>query len=95
MDIKRVGILFAGGPAPGANAVISSAALAFVKAGVEVIGFLHGYSRLQNYDEEKMPLVQGDAYEILDFSRIIGARNKELIFFEEQMLVNIIRVAHP
>ena len=76
MDIKRVGILFAGGPAPGANAVISSAALAFVKAGVEVIGFLHGYSRLQNYDEEKMPLVQGDAYEILDFSRIIGARNK-------------------
>lgn len=76
MDIKRVGILFAGGPAPGANAVISSAALAFVKAGIEVIGFLHGYSRLQNFDEEKMPLVEGDAYEILDFSRIVGTRNK-------------------
>ncbi len=75
-SIRRVGILFAGGPAPGANAVISSAALAFVKAGIEVIGFLHGYSRLQNFDEEKMPLVEGDAYEILNFSRIIGARNK-------------------
>ena len=75
-NIRRVGILFAGGPAPGANAVISSAALAFVKAGIEVIGFLHGYSRLQNFDEEKMPLVEGDAYIVLDFSRIVGTRNK-------------------
>ena len=75
-SIRRVGILFAGGPAPGANSVISSAALAFVKAGIEVVGFLHGYSRLQNFDEEKMPLVEGDAYEILNFSRIVGARNK-------------------
>lgn len=75
-SIRRVGILFAGGPAPGANAVISSAALAFVKAGIEVIGFIHGYSRLQNFDEEKMPLVEGDAYMVLDFNRIIGARNK-------------------
>jgi 6-phosphofructokinase 1 len=75
-SIRRVGILFAGGPAPGANAVISSAALAFVKAGVEVIGFVHGYSKLQNYDEEKCPLVEGDAYINLDFTRIIGTRNK-------------------
>ena len=75
-SIRRVGILFAGGPAPGANAVISSAALAFVKAGIEVVGFLHGYSKLQNYDEEKSPLVEGDAYEILNFARIVGTRNK-------------------
>ena len=74
-NIRRVGILFAGGPAPSANSVISSAALAFVKAGVEVIGFLHGYSSLQNFDANS-PLVEGEAYDVLDYSRIIGARNK-------------------
>ena len=75
-NIRRVGILFAGGPAPGANAVISSAALAFVKAGIEVIGFLHGYSNLQNFDEKDAPLIEGEAYEVLNFKKIIGARNR-------------------
>lgn len=75
-EIRRVGILFAGGPAPGANAVISSAALAFLKAGIEVIGFLHGYSRLQDFDEEKSPLIEGDAYENLTFSKVVGSRNR-------------------
>lgn len=75
-NIRRVGILFAGGPAPGANAVISSAALAFVKAGIEVVGFLHGYSNLQNYDDATSPLVEGDAFEVLNFKKIIGARNR-------------------
>ena len=75
-NIRRVGILFAGGPAPGANAVISSAALAFVKAGIEVIGFLHGYSNLQNFDEKDAALIEGEAYEVLNFKKIIGARNR-------------------
>ena len=75
-NIRRAGILFAGGPAPGPNAVISSAALAFVKAGIEVIGFLHGYSNLQNFDEKDAPLIEGEAYEVLNFKKIIGARNR-------------------
>ena len=75
-DIHRVGILFAGGPAPGANAVISSAALAFLKSGIEVVGFLHGYSRLQNFDEETAPLIEGDAYEVLTISKVVGTRNR-------------------
>lgn len=45
-DIRRVGILFSGGPAPAANAVISAAALSFINAGVEVIGILDGYENL-------------------------------------------------
>ena len=48
-DIKRVGIIFSGGPAPAANAVISSAASAFVEDGRQVVGFFHGYSNLQDY----------------------------------------------
>ena len=35
---RRVAILFAGGPAPGANAVISTAATSFMREGTEVIG---------------------------------------------------------
>jgi hypothetical protein len=36
-QFRRVAILFAGGPAPGANAVISTAATSFMREGTEVI----------------------------------------------------------
>ena len=54
-------MLFAGGPAPGANAVISTAASAFLNVGVEVLGIKHGYSKLIDYDGSR-ELVEGDAY---------------------------------
>ena len=44
--IKKVAILFAGGPAPGANAVISTAAASFLRNGIQVLGIRHGYSGL-------------------------------------------------
>jgi ATP-dependent phosphofructokinase / diphosphate-dependent phosphofructokinase len=47
--IRRVGILFAGGPAPAANAVISTAAVSFLRNNIEVYGILHGYSHLVEY----------------------------------------------
>lgn len=59
--IKRVAILFAGGPAPAANAVISTAAASFLKHGIEVIGVRHGYSHLVEYSPEK-PLVADQDY---------------------------------
>ncbi len=59
--IRRVAILFAGGPAPGANAVISTAAFSLMKAGIEVIGIKHGYSHLIDFDGTK-PLEEGKAY---------------------------------
>jgi len=71
--IKRVAVLFAGGPAPAANSVISSAAFTFLNAGVEVIGIKHGYSNLIDFDANS-PLVEGKHYfkithERLEFSR--------------------------
>ena len=48
-NFKRVAILFAGGPAPGANAVISTAATAFLRNDIEVVGVKHGYSHLVEY----------------------------------------------
>ena len=47
--IRRVAILFAGGPAPAANAVISTAAASFLSNDIEVLGILHGYSNLVEY----------------------------------------------
>lgn len=72
-NLKRVAMLFAGGPAPGANAVISTAAFAFLNAGIEVIGIKHGYSNLIDYDGST-PLVEGKDYirithEMLSHSR--------------------------
>ncbi|MEI8211343.1 MAG: 6-phosphofructokinase [Planctomycetota bacterium] len=71
--IQRVAILFSGGPAPAANAVISSAAFSFLNAGVEVLGIKHGYSNLIDFDPSQ-PLVEGKHYlkfslESLEFMR--------------------------
>jgi 6-phosphofructokinase len=60
-QFRRVAILFAGGPAPGANAVISTAATSFMRNGTEVIGMKHGYSSLADYSASK-PLVEGRDY---------------------------------
>jgi 6-phosphofructokinase len=43
---KIVGILFSGGPAPSANAVISSVALNFMNDNVPVVGIMRGYEFL-------------------------------------------------
>ena len=51
--LKRVAILFAGGPAPAANAVISTAAAAFLRNDMEVLGIHYGYSTLADYSPGK------------------------------------------
>ncbi len=56
-NFRRVAILFAGGPAPAANAVISTAATAFLRNDIEVVGVLHGYSHLVEYSPDR-PLVR-------------------------------------
>jgi len=61
LDIKRVAILFAGGPAPAANAVISTAAFSFLEEGAQVFGIKHGYSRLAEYTAAS-PLQEGGDY---------------------------------
>ena len=57
-SIKRVAILFAGGPAPAANAVISTAAASFRRQGIEVLGILHGYAHLVEYRDDH-PMKEG------------------------------------
>ena len=61
VKFKKVAILFAGGPAPAANAVISTAAVSFIRHEAQVVGIRHGYSRLEKYSPDK-PLVAGEDY---------------------------------
>lgn len=75
-QFKRVAILFAGGPAPAANAVISAAAASFVRAGVEAVGIKHGYSSLIDFDPSQ-PLVEGEDYIILTPQVLKRTRNQE------------------
>jgi 6-phosphofructokinase 1 len=63
-SIHRTAILFAGGPAPAANAVISAAADSFMRQGIEVVGILHGYSRLLQFGPDR-PLSEGPGKDYL------------------------------
>jgi 6-phosphofructokinase len=79
--IRRVGMLFSGGPAPAANAVISAAAMNFLNVGIEVVGFLDGYENLERYSMER-PLVQGDDYMCLTLDDVSGIRNRKDILLQ-------------
>jgi ATP-dependent phosphofructokinase / diphosphate-dependent phosphofructokinase len=74
--IKRVAVLFAGGPAPAANAVISTAAASFLRNDIEVLGILHGYSHLADYSPEK-PLVENQHYLKLGHHLLKRTRNTQ------------------
>jgi 6-phosphofructokinase 1 len=73
--IKRVAIVFAGGPAPAANAVISSAAISFLEDGREAIGFFHGYSSLQEYHPVTKRLLPDEHYRVFAERDLRGLRN--------------------
>jgi ATP-dependent phosphofructokinase / diphosphate-dependent phosphofructokinase len=72
--IRRVAIVFAGGPAPAANAVISTAAASFRRHGIEVLGILHGYAHLVEYGDDH-PMQEGRDYIVLDQSNLKRTRN--------------------
>ncbi|MGM0576474.1 MAG: 6-phosphofructokinase [Myxococcota bacterium] len=73
--IKRVGIIFSGGPAPAANAVIAAAATTFLEDGREVVGFFHGYSNLQEYHAVSRRLLPGEHYRVFTERDLRGLRN--------------------
>ena len=74
--IKRVAVLFAGGPAPAANAVISTCAASFLKNDVEVYGIMHGYSNLVEFGPDR-PMEGKQDYINLDFKTLKRMRNAQ------------------
>lgn len=77
---KRVALLFSGGPAPGANAVISAAASAFRRTGHDVVGIRHGYAALQEYDAAARPLARDEDYHVIIDRDLRGLRNTRGVF---------------
>lgn len=75
--LRRVGILFAGGPAPAANAVISAAAISFLDDGREVVGFFHGYRHLESYHPVSHRLQADRHYRLLTAADVTGIRNSQ------------------
>jgi 6-phosphofructokinase 1 len=80
-SIRKVGILFSGGPAPAANAVISAATMSFLNEGIEVIGFLEGYHHLSSFSPES-PLEEGRHYLRLKINDVSGIRNRKPIILK-------------
>lgn len=74
--IRRVAIVFAGGPAPAANAVISTAAVSFLRNDIEVLGIMHGYSHLVEYAPDR-PLVEDRDYVKFDHRLLRRTRNSQ------------------
>lgn len=75
-DIRRVAILFAGGPAPAANAVISTAAVSFLRNSIQVLGIMHGYSNLQDFSSER-PLHQGKDFMVIELKTLRRLRSSQ------------------
>jgi 6-phosphofructokinase len=74
--VRRVGIVFSGGPAPAANAVIAAAAISFLEEGLEVVGFFHGYSNLQDYHPVTHRLLPDEHYRVFTQKDVRGIRNQ-------------------
>jgi len=75
-DYRRVAILFAGGPAPAANAVISNCAVSFLRNDVQVLGMLYGYSNLEAFGLDR-PMQVGRDYIVIDHRVLKRTRNTQ------------------
>jgi ATP-dependent phosphofructokinase / diphosphate-dependent phosphofructokinase len=75
-SIRRVAILFAGGPAPASNAVISTAAVSFLRNNIEVYGILNGYSHLVEFGPEHS-MAEGRDYIRITHSVLKRTRNSQ------------------
>jgi len=75
-NFRRVAVLFAGGPAPAANAVISTAANSFLRNDIQVLGIMNGYSRLIEYCDSR-PMELGRDYIMLDQTVLRRTRNSQ------------------
>ena len=92
--IRKAAILFAGGPAPGANAVISTAANSFLRNDIEVVGVMHGYSHLVEFSDDH-PLEAGRDYMDLDYKALKRKRSSQGIMIGTARTNPGKNVSHP
>lgn len=77
-NIKRIGILTSGGDAPGMNAALRAVVLSAEAAGLEIIGFRHGFNGI--YQQDYVRLEKADVLHIIQLGGTIlkSARCKQL-----------------
>jgi 6-phosphofructokinase len=93
-SFRRVAILFAGGPAPAANAVISTCAVSFLRNDVQVVGVLNGYSNLQEFGPDR-PMDVGRDYLLIDHRVLRRTRNSQGIMIGTARANPGRNVSHP
>ena len=76
---NKVGILFSGGPAPSANAVISSVALNFLDNDIPVLGIMRGYEFIQDFNKNNPKIRKEIHYTNITYD-VTKARNRSGIF---------------
>lgn len=92
--IRKAAILFAGGPAPAANAVISACASAFLRKGIGVLGIRYGYSNLVKYSSDR-PLQLGQEYIVFDNRMLRRTRNSQGILIGTARTNPGKQISHP
>ena len=93
-NFKRVASLFSGGPAPAANAVISTAAVSFLRAGIEVLGIKNGYSNLMQFSDDR-PMEEGQDYVVLTHKVLARSRAKQGIMIGTARANPGKQISHP
>ena len=74
--IRRVAIVFSGGPAPAANAVISTCAASFLRNNINVVGIRNGFSGLVDFSPYH-PMEVGRDFIIIDSKILRRTRNSQ------------------
>jgi 6-phosphofructokinase 1 len=93
-NIRRAAILFAGGPAPAANAVISTAAVSFLRNNIDIVGVLHGYSHLMEFGPDH-PLIENRDYVRITHHTLKRSRNSQGILLGTARANPGKKVSHP
>lgn len=91
---RRVAVLFAGGPAPGANAVISTCAAAFLRNNTEVLGIRYGYSNLVKFGPDR-PMREGEDYFLFTHDILRRTRNSQGIMIGTARTNPGKQISHP
>ena len=93
-SIRKVAILFSGGPAPAANAVISTASVSFLRNNIEVVGIMHGYSGLSEFGPDH-PMEEGRDYINITHRVLRRTRNSQGIMIGTARANPGKKISHP
>lgn len=93
-SIRKVAILFSGGPAPAANAVISTAAVSFLRNNIDVVGIMYGYSGLIQFAPDH-PMKEGRDYINITHRVLKRTRSSPGIMIGTARTNPGIHVSHP